>query len=132
MGWIIFIIYLFFGAFVNCARKHESDLIDELETAKLEIAKLESNDKKKVKDIKRRLKKASLVVNISMYIGVASLGIFLLYGIGWIWYFFCGGFLVFEDCTFWDKVVYGLISLLPLGFVIGFIAICFGWDPSKK
>lgn len=60
----------------------------------------------------------------------------LLWCLGWVWYYFCGGFLVVDDglfageATFWERVVYGLISLIPLGFIIGFIAIIFGWDPK--
>lgn len=61
----------------------------------------------------------------------------ILWVLGWIWYYFCGGFLVIDDfgpfageATFWERVVYGLLSLLPLGFIIGFIAVLGGWNPD--
>lgn len=108
MGWIIFVGYLFYGALTN--------LFIHLEKSAPEG----SSEKKNL----------SRVVNGLMCIGIISLAIFLLYCIGWIWYF-CGGFLVFEDQPFWDKVICGLISLIPLGFLFGFVMVCFGWDPDR-
>lgn len=67
------------------------------------------------------------------FVVVMIFGIILfLWLLGWIWYFFCSGFLLFEDLPFWDKVIYGLITLLPLGCILGLIGIAFGWDPWKK
>ena len=71
------------------------------------------------------------VICCAVILGIGLL-ILILYGLGWIWYYFCSGFLIFEDQPFWDKVVCGLISLIPLGFLIGFIMICFGWDPERR
>lgn len=45
--------------------------------------------------------------------------------IGFIWYFFCSGFLIFEDTSFWEKVFYGILSLLFLVFLIGSVALFF-------
>lgn len=67
-----------------------------------------------------------------MCIGITGAVILILYILGWLWYYFCGGFLIWEDQPFWDKIACGIISLIPFGFLIGFIMICFGWDPDKK
>lgn len=109
MGWIIFVCYLIYGVVVN--------LFIHLE--------------KNAPEGSAERKRAEIIVQCLMWIGIGSLGIFFLYCLGWIWYFFCGGFLLFEDQPFWDKVVCGLISLIPFGFFIGFIMICCGWDPDK-
>ncbi len=109
MGWIIFVCYLIYGVVVN--------LFIHLE--------------KNAPEGSAERKRAKFIVQCLMWIGIGSLGIFFLYCLGWIWYFFCGGFLLFEDQPFWDKVVCGLISLIPFGFFIGFIMICCGWDPDK-
>ena len=34
-----------------------------------------------------------------MWIGVVLLGLGFLYALGWIWYYFCGGFLIGESRT---------------------------------
>lgn len=109
MGWIIFFIWMLLGVVIN-------------------IANL----------IKRGSQKgsldwrvASMTIKICMWISIIGLAILLLYGLGWIWYYFCGGFLLFEDQPFWDKVICGIITLLPLGFFIGIVRICCGWNPDK-
>lgn len=109
MGWTIFFIWLTLGFIVNIAMSTEK------------YAEYGSKEQKI----------ASKVVSCCMWIGIIGLLIFILYILGWVWYF-CGGFLVFEDQPFWDKVICGLISLIPLGFFLGFIAICFGWDPDVR
>lgn len=109
MGWIIFLCYLIYGVVIN--------LFIQLE--------------KNAPEGSAERKRAKIIVQCLMWIGISGLGIFFLYCLGWIWYFFCGGFLLFEDQPFWDKVVCGLISLIPFGFFIGFIMICCGWDPDK-
>ena len=109
MGWIIFVCYLIYGVVVN--------LFIHLE--------------KNAPEGSAERKRAKIIVQCLMWIGIGSLGIFFLYCLGWIRYFFCGGFLLFEDQPFWDKVVCGLISLIPFGFFIGFIMICCGWEPDK-
>ena len=110
MGWIIFAAYLVCGILYHIFNQVE------------ESAPEGSAEKK--------------IAKIVMYcaIGIIGLGllILILYVIGWVWYFFCGGFLVFEDCPFWDKVIYGLISLVLLGFFFGFVMVCFGWDPDNR
>lgn len=73
---------------------------------------------------------------IAKYTTVGILGLALvsiiLYVLGWIWYYFCGGFLLFEDQPFLDKIICGIISLALMIFVFGAIAIIFyGWDPDK-
>jgi hypothetical protein len=58
-----------------------------------------------------------------MWIGVGFLAIIALIIFGYICYFL-GGFLVFEDTTFWEKVFYGLFSIFcGLLFVTGVIAM---------
>ena len=67
--------------------------------------------------------RADKALEIGMWFGLIPLFIGFLYILGCIWYFFCGGFLVFEDQPFWDKVLCGLVSLIPFGFVLGLINI---------
>lgn len=110
MGWIIFVGYLFCGVMYHI------------------FYQIEKSSTKGSKEQK--------IATIVMYCfaGLIGLGLIILamYAIGWIWYFFCGGFLIFEDQPFWDKVVYGLMSLVFLGFIFGFIAVCCGWDPDSR
>ena len=110
MGWIIFAAYIFCGIMYNIFNQ------------------VEKTSEKGSKEQK--------IAKVIMYgsVGIIGLGVIILalYAIGWIWYFFCGGFLLFEDQPFWDKVVCGLMSLVFLGFVFGFIMICLGWDPDKR
>lgn len=74
---------------------------------------------------------AKIGLSIVMWTGIGLLSIGALFAVGWIWYYICGGYLLqCEDSFFW-KAIWGLATLVPLGFVIGFIAICFGWDPRK-
>lgn len=69
-------------------------------------------------------------------IGALSIFISFFYG---IWYWICGGFLIVggdwlpfaNDNTFLETAVDMVLSLIPLGFIIGFIAILFGWNPFK-
>ena len=56
-------------------------------------------------------------------------GILILAGVGFVWYWLCGGALVFEADNFGDKVLFFFLSLIPLIFIIGIIAIIFGWNP---
>lgn len=127
MGWIIFICYLIYGLFINIMFMNKRAAGDSLQQAISSGA-----DSKEIEKLRKWCKRASLIVDGMMWIGIISLAIFLLYGLGWVWYYFCSGFLIFEDQPFWDKVICGLISLIPLGFLIGFIMICFGWDPDRR
>lgn len=74
-------------------------------------------------------KKYSLPYNtmfiIACIVGLAAL-LFVLYQ---IWYYVCCGFLCFEFESLGDKIMAFIISMIGLGFVGGFIAICFGWNP---
>lgn len=110
MGWLIFAAYLFCSMMYN--------LFNQIEKSAPE-GSLE--------------KKIAKTVMYSV-MGIVGLGVMILalYAIGWIWYFFCGGFLIFEDQPFWDKVVYGLMSLILLGLLFGFVLVCLGWDPDNR
>lgn len=110
MGWLIFAGWLILGLFANVF---------------LTLSKhCEPGTKEK--------KLADRGRDWCLWIGLTIMIIGLLYLLGWIWYYFCSGFLIFEDQPFFDKIICGLISLIPLGFLLGFIAICCGWDPFKK
>lgn len=69
-------------------------------------------------------------------IGGASIIISFIYG---IWYWICGGFFVVGGDwlpititdSFWERALDMVLSLIPLGFIIGLIAILFGWNPGK-
>lgn len=67
------------------------------------------------------------------FVGILGLSLvcLILYVLGWIWYFFCGGFLLFEDQPFLDKVFCGFLSVALLILVFGGIAVICGWDPEK-
>lgn len=110
MGWIIFTAYLVCGVLYNIFNQ-------------IKKSAPEGSSEQKI---------ARIVTYI--IIGLIGLGIVILvlYVIGLIWYFFCGGFLVFEDQPFWDRVVCGLISLVLLGFLFGFVMVCLGWDPNNR
>lgn len=109
MGWILFAIWMFLGVVVNIAniikKGSPKDSID--------------------------YKVGKMTMEVCMWIGIVTLALVLLYCLGWVWYYFCGGFLVFEDQPFWDKVICGLITLIPFGFLLGIIRICCGWDPFR-
>lgn len=108
MGWIIFAIWMILAIFANIFGSIEKNAETEEER-----------------------KAGARGTTIIMWIGISLLGIGLLYVLGWLWYYFCCGFLVIEEPSFFWKIIWGLFSLIPLGFIIGFIAICFGWDPRK-
>ena len=77
-------------------------------------------------------KKANRAFYISLTITGIIFCIPILYVIGWLWYFFCGGFLMWVDDAWYMKIVYGFISLIFLSILIGFFAILFGgWKPFK-
>ena len=109
MGWIIFIIYLVCALLYFVYDKASEEFPEG------------SKEKK--------------MYTIYKYIPVFIIGIitvcFILYAIGWVWYYICGGFLIFEDQPFWDKVFCGFLSVALLVFVFGGIAILMGWDKNK-
>ena len=65
---------------------------------------------------------------ICIAIGIVLIG--LLFVVGWVWYYICGGFLIGSTEGFFWKAVWGLATLIPLGFILGFIAILFGYNPK--
>lgn len=107
MGWIIFAVYMLLAIFVNIFVSMENNA--------------ETEEEKKA---------GRRGWQTCMWIGITLLGIGLLYALGWVWYYFCCGFLVIEEPSFFWKIIWGLLSLVLLGFVAGFIAICCGWDPK--
>lgn len=108
MGWIIFAIYILLAIFANIFVSMEDNA--------------ETEEEKKV---------GRRGWQTCMWIGIALLVIGLLYFLGWLWYYFCCGFLVIEEPSFFWKIIWGLFSLIPLGFFLGLIAICFGWNPKN-
>ena len=90
-----------------------------------DVAKEEKNCK-----IKKRIETFH---NISLNLLLTNIMVIFLYCLLWVWYYICGGYLVFEVAeTFGDVLAYGFISILGLTFVIGFIAVIFGWNPGNK
>ena len=108
MGWILFAVWMILGIFVNIFM---------------------SNERYAETDAER--KSARRGWKTCMWIGIALLGIVLLYLLGWVWYYVCCGFLVIEEPSFFWKIIWGLFSLIPLGFILGLVAICFGWNPKN-
>ena len=123
MGWIFFGCFIFYGLIMNAIILGREDAKEELEKA---IAK---GDTQAIPDLQRHYNINDKTFSIFLGIGIAALAIFILFCIGCVWYFFCGGFLVFEDQPFLDKVLCGLISLMPLGIFLGLVAIFGGWNP---
>lgn len=109
MGWIIFAVYMLLAIFVNIFVSMENNA--------------ETEEEKKA---------GRRGWQTCMWIGITLLGIGLLYALGWVWYYFCSGFLVIEEPSFFWKIIWGLLSLVLLGFVAGLIAICCGWDPKDR
>lgn len=110
MGWILLVLWFFLGITTNIVLRFEKCL--------------QPSDK--------GYKFFHYFKELMVWSCIGLGAIFALWCLGWVWYFFCSGFLVFCDQPFFDKVICGLISLLPLGCVIGLIAIAFGWDPWRK
>lgn len=109
MGWIIFAVYMLLGIFTNIFASMENNA--------------ETEEEKKA---------GRRGWQTCMWIAITLLGIGLLYALGWVWYYFCCGFLVIEEPSFFWKIIWGLLSLVLLGFVAGLIAICCGWDPKDR
>lgn len=109
MGWIIFAVWMILGVSTQLFIVYSKNADDK------------SKEKKKVEN----------GIKVCMWIGISILGTIFLYGLGWLWYYFCCGFLVFEDPSPGWKIIWGITSLIPLGFILGFIAICLGHNPFK-
>lgn len=109
MGWIIFAVFMLLGIFANIFVSMEDNA--------------ETEEEKKA---------GRRGWQTCMWIGITLLGIGLLYALGWVWYYFCCGFLVIEEPSFFWKIIWGLLSLVLLGFVAGLIAICCGWNPKDR
>lgn len=120
---LAFFLFLVFALFMNVVAMSQSNAEEELKAA------INSNNEKEIAYWRAHYKRVDTIFNIMLIIGIAALAIFVLYILGCIWYFFCGGFLIFEDQPFLDKVICGLISLLPFGMFLGFVAILGGWNP---
>lgn len=70
-------------------------------------------------------------IDILMCIAIFWCSAVILYFIGWIWYYFCGGFLLFEELSLGEKVAWSFMTMALLSFVLGFIATLLGWKPFK-
>lgn len=70
--------------------------------------------------------KSHSLMSIIVFTVIFAALLFILYQ---IWYYVCCGFLCFEFESLGDKIMAFIISMIGLGFVGGFIAICFGWNP---
>ncbi|MCH5218537.1 MAG: hypothetical protein J1F07_08350 [Muribaculaceae bacterium] len=84
---------------------------------------------------KEKKEKNDLGPCMMVAVGIGMLGILvlILYVIGWIWYYFCCGFLVMDDglfagtTPFWDRVIYGFMSVIFLGIFLSVFGALFGW-----
>lgn len=109
MGWIIFAIWMLIAIFANIFISMEKNAETDAER-----------------------KSAKRGWQTCMWIGITLLSLGILYLLGWVWYYFCCGFLVIEEPSFFWKIIWGLFSLIPLGFIIGLVAICCGWNPKDN
>lgn len=92
----------------------------------------EDMDKRGVPDTDPKKKLAARSWKIALGIGIGLVAIPILYVLGWLWYIFCGGFLLWMEDVWYMKIVYGFMSLIFLSILIGVIAIIFGgWKPYK-
>lgn len=107
MGWIIFAVYMVLGIGINISIAMEKNA-----------------------DTARGKKIAKYVGMTFMWIALGIVLIGLLFVVGWIWYYICGGFLIECEDSFFGKAVWGLATLIFLGFILGFIAILFGYNPK--
>lgn len=73
---------------------------------------------------KRKRRKAE---NVITWIAIGYGALMLLFALGCIWYYFCGGVFVFADIglSFGGKIVMGITTLLLLGFLIAGIIVIF-------
>lgn len=108
MGWIIFAVWMVLGLIVNIFMLGYKNAETEKEKRSAEIG-----------------------WKTCMWIGIVILGVGLLYCLGWVWYWVCGGFFMMEEPTFLGKIGWGLVSVASLGMIVGTIAMFFGWDPDK-
>lgn len=100
MSWIIFGVYLLFGILLyvfNWIKEHSTE--DE-------------------KDYKF----CSAAFDVIMWICIIAGCLFVLYGIGLFWYYFCGGAIAFEVAdNAGDAIMYLLTSLFVLVVALGVI-----------
>ncbi len=86
----------------------------------------------KVPDSDPKKKRIGRTAKIALIVGMILFCIPILYVLGWLWYIFCGGFLLWMEDVWYMKIVYGFMSLIFLSILIGVIAIIFGgWEPYK-
>lgn len=86
----------------------------------------------KVPDSDPKKKRIGRTAKIAFIVGMILFCIPILYVLGWLWYIFCGGFLLWMEDVWYMKIAYGFMSLIFLSILIGVIAIIFGgWEPYK-
>lgn len=103
MGWIVFISFVVFGALFRLGEYIEDEATTE-----------------RGKKIGMWIGYPSLIICMLILLGC------ILAAVGWVWYYLCGGFLLSHDTSFIAIVLDGLMSLVFLGLIIGFILVCFG------
>lgn len=115
MWWLIIIAFYAVGITTRVLSNKQDQMVKE---------GVSEDDPKK-----RRINRA---FNISLGTLIVIVCIPIFYVLGWLWYFFCGGFLMWVDDAWYMKIVYGFMSLIFLSILIGVIAIIFGgWKPYK-
>lgn len=78
-----------------------------------------------------RKRNAKKISNVFFYTGIALVGIaafaVISYILGFIWYYFCGGFLLFADIgmSFLGKIALGAMTLFFLAFLISGVIYIF-------
>lgn len=107
MGWIIFAAWLVIGFFANIFLHMEENATSAKE--------------KRV---------ARFCGMTCMWIAIGAILVGLLFVIGWVWYYICGGFLLDSEDSFFWNALWGLATLIPLGFIIGLICIICGYNPK--
>ncbi len=71
---------------------------------------------------------STLIYVFFVFLGISGLaaGILLLAGLGWVWYYLAGGFLIIKVAdSFFEFVFYGLLSAFGILFLIGAIVAAF-------
>lgn len=80
---------------------------------------------------------ASYIEKTCITLAIVGIVTVCLIPIGYVWYYFCCGFLLFPNEIFGDSpslgesVAYFILSMLLLTWIGGLIAIAFGWNPFK-
>lgn len=109
MVWVIIGVWLVLGTVINICFSHD----------------------KGIPESKKKYGASTTTWIAFGLLGVVAL-VLILYGLGWVWYYICGGGLIFEDISFGSKVAAGFASLVGIAVIIGLIAIFAGWDPWER